>query len=46
MTSTQDLLTLIVSGQKSGIILIGQPFSITAINILSLFSPFAVLTIM
>ena len=52
MTSSQDLLAFIVSGEKSGIILIvlllyvTQPFSLTAFNILSLFSAFGVLIIM
>ena len=52
MTSVQDLLAFIVSGEKSGVILIGlplyvtSPFSLTAFNILSLFCAFGVLTIM
>jgi hypothetical protein len=52
ITSDQDLLALIVSGEKSGIILIGLPlyvtwpFSLTAFNILSLFSAFVILIIM
>jgi hypothetical protein len=42
MTSAQDLLAFIVSGEKSGVILLGlllyvtQPFSLTASNILCL----------
>ena len=46
ITSAQDLLAFIVSGEKSGVILIGLPlyltwpFSLTAFNILSLFSAF------
>ena len=52
MTSAQDLLAFIVSGEKSGVILIGLPsyvtwpFSLTAFNILSLFYAFGVLIIM
>lgn len=52
MTCAQDLLAFIVSGEKSGVILIGLrfyvtcPFSLTAFNILSLFSAFGVLIIM
>ena len=52
MRSTQDLLSFIVSGEKSGVILIGLPlyvtllFSLTAFNILSLFSTFGVLIMM
>ena len=52
MRSSQDLLPFIVSGEKSGVILIGLPlyvtwpFSPTAFNILSLFSAFGVLIIM
>ena len=52
ITSVQDLLAFIVSGEKSGIILIGLPlyvacsFFLTAFNILSLFSAFVVLIIM
>jgi hypothetical protein len=52
MTSAHDLLVFIVSGEESGIILIAlplyvtQPFSLTAFNILSLFSAFGVLIIM
>jgi len=52
MMSVQDLLAFIVSGEKSGVILIGLPlyvtcpFSLTAFNILSLFCTFGVLTIM
>ena len=44
MSSIQDLLAFMVSGEKSGVILIGPPlyvtwpFSLTAFNILSLFS--------
>ena len=50
--SVQDLLAFIVSGEMSGVILIGLPlyvtrrFSLTAFNILSLFSAFVVLIIM
>ena len=46
-TSAQDLLAFIVSGEKSGVILIGLPvcvtfpFSLTAFNILSLFIAFS-----
>ena len=46
ITSVQDLLAFILSVEKSGVILIGLPlyvtcpFSITAFNILSLFSDF------
>jgi hypothetical protein len=52
VTSVQDLLAFIVSCKKSGVILIGLqlyvtcPFSLTAFNILSLFSAFVVLIIM
>ena len=52
MRSAQDLLAFMVSGEKSGVILIGLalyvtwPFSLTAFNILSLFSAFGVLIIM
>jgi hypothetical protein len=50
ITSVQDLLAFIVSGEKSGAILIGLPlyvtFSLTDFNILSLFSAFVVLIIM
>jgi hypothetical protein len=52
MTSAQDFLAFIVSGEKSGVILIGLPlyvtwpFSLTAFNILSLFNVFGVLIIM
>jgi len=52
MTSSWDLLAFIVSGEKSGVILIGLPlyvtwpFSLTAFNILSLFCTFGVLIIM
>jgi hypothetical protein len=52
MRSAQDLLAFKVSGEKSGVILIGLslyvtwPFSLTAFNILSLFSAFGVLIIM
>ena len=51
MTSAQDLLAFIVSGEKSGVILIGLPlyvsgpFTLTAFNILSLYSAFGVLII-
>jgi hypothetical protein len=51
MTSAQDLLAFIVSGEKSGVILIGLPlyvtwhFPLTAFNILSLFCAFCVLII-
>ena len=52
MTSVQDLLTFIVSGQNSGVILIGlplyvtSPLPLTSFNILSLFCEFGGLTIM
>jgi hypothetical protein len=52
LTSVQDLLAFIVSVEKSAIILIGLPlylylpFSLTAFNILSLFSSVVVLIIM
>jgi hypothetical protein len=52
ITSSQDLLDFIVSGEKSGIVLIGlplyvtRPFFLTAFNILSLFSAFGVLIIL
>ena len=54
MTSAQDLLPFIVSGEKSGITLIGLPLyvtwlfknNLTAVNILSLFTTFGVLIIM
>jgi hypothetical protein len=52
ITSVKDLLAFIVSGEKSGLILIGLPlyvtlpFSLTAFNILSLFSAIVVLIIM
>jgi hypothetical protein len=52
ITSVQDVLDYIISGEKSGVILIGLPiyvtlpFSLTAFNILSLFSAFFVLIIM
>jgi hypothetical protein len=52
MTSAQDLLAFIVSGEKSGVILIGLPlyatcpFCLTAFNVLSLFYVFGVLPIM
>ena len=52
ITSVQDLLAFIVSGEKSGVILIGlplyvpSPFPLTAFNNLSLFSAFVVLIIM
>jgi hypothetical protein len=52
ITSVQDLLALIDSGENSGIILLGLPlyvtwtFSLTAFNILCLFSAFVVLIIM
>jgi hypothetical protein len=52
ITSALDLLAFIVSGEKSGVILIGLPlyvtcsFSLTAFNILCLFSAFVVLIIM
>ena len=50
--SAQDLLAFMVSGDKSGVILIGLPLygtwplSLTAFNILSLFSTFGVLITM
>ena len=50
--SAQDLLALMVSGEKSGVILTGLPlyvtwpFPLTAFNILSLFSTFGALIIM
>jgi hypothetical protein len=49
ITYVQDLLAFIVSGETSGVILIGRPlyvtlpFSLTAFNILSLFSVFVIL---
>ena len=52
ITSVQDLLALIVSGEKSSVIPIGlplyvtRPFSLTVFNILSLFSAFVFLIIM
>jgi hypothetical protein len=52
MTSAQDLLAFIFSGEKSAVILIDLPlfvtwpFSLTAFNILSLFNAFVVLIIM
>ena len=52
ITSVQDLLASIFSGEKFGVILIGLPlyvtwhFFLTAFNILSLFSTFVVLIIM
>jgi hypothetical protein len=52
ITSVQDLLAFIVSGEKSGVILVGLPlymtlpFSLTAFNILFLFSAVVVLIIM
>ena len=52
MTSVQDLLAFIFSGEKSGVILIGLPSFVTGplyltdFNILSLFSSFGVLNIM
>ena len=52
MKSAQDRLAFMVSGEKSGVILIGLPlyvtwpFSLTAFNILSLLSTFGVLIIM
>ena len=52
ITSVQALLDFIVSGEKSGVILIGLPlyvtlpFPFTSFNILSLFSAFVVLIIM
>ena len=51
MRSSQDLLAFIVSGEKYGVILISLPLyvtwplSLTAFNILYLFSAFGVLTI-
>ena len=51
ITSVQDLLAFIVSADKSGVILIGLHlyvtcvFSLSAFNILSLFSAFVVLII-
>jgi hypothetical protein len=51
MTSFQDHLAFILSGEKSGVILIGLPlyvtgpFSLTAFNILYLFNAFGVLII-
>ena len=52
ITSVQALLAFIVSGEKSGVILIGlplyvtRPFPLTAFNILSSFSAFVVPIIM
>ena len=52
MRAAQDLRAFMVSGEKSDVILIGlplyvtRPFSLTAFNILSLFSVFGVLIIM
>jgi hypothetical protein len=52
MTFAQHLLAFIVSGEKSGVILIGLPLYVTchfpliALNILSLFSAFGVLIIL
>ena len=52
ITSAQVLLAFIVSGEKSGVILIGLrfyvtgPFSLITFNILSLFIAFVVLSIM
>ena len=52
MRSAQDLLAFMVSGEKSGVILIGLPlyvtwpFPFTAFNIISLFTKFGVLIIM
>jgi hypothetical protein len=50
ITSVQDILAFIISGEKSGVILIGMPlyvtFSLTSFNILYLFSAFVVLIIM
>ena len=52
MSSGQDLLAFMVSGEKSGVILIGLalyvtcPYSLTALSIVSLFSTFGVLIIM
>jgi hypothetical protein len=51
MMSSHDLLAFIVSGEKSGVILLGLPlygtcpFSLAAFNILSLFCAFGVLLI-
>ena len=50
ISSVQDHLAFIVSGEKSGVILIGLPlcyltFSLTAFNILYLFSALVVLII-
>jgi hypothetical protein len=50
--SVQNLLAFIIIGEKSSVIIIGLslyvtlPFSLTAFNILSLFSAFVVLIIM
>ena len=52
MRSVQDLLAFMVYDEKSGVILVGLPlcvtwyFSLTAFNILSLFSTFGILIIM
>ena len=52
MSSAQDILTFIVSGEKSGIILIGLPLYVTwpfpliSFNILSLYCAFGGLIIM
>jgi hypothetical protein len=52
ITTVQDLLAFIISGEKSGVILIGLPLYVTrtsflnAFNILSLFIVFAVPIIM
>jgi hypothetical protein len=52
MTSVQDLLASIVSGEKAGVILIDLPLYVTghffryAFNILSLFCAFSFLFIM
>jgi hypothetical protein len=52
MTSVQDLLAFRISVEKTGVILIGLPlyviwpFSLTALNILSLFCAFSILIIM
>ena len=52
MTSDQALLALIISVEKSDVILIGLPlyvtwpFSLAAFNILSLFCAFSILIIM
>ena len=52
MTSAQDLLAFIFSGEKSGVILTGLPlyvtlyFSLTSFDIHSFFSVFVVLIIM